>query len=389
MLKIHELTRNYVTRGREPVRALKSVSLTVEPGEIFSLLGPSGCGKTTMLQCIAGLETPDAGSIHIDNQAVFSSRDSVLTPANERGLGMVFQSYAIWPHMTVAENVAFPLQQRGQRFSRAEIEQKVSDALAMVKLQEYADRPAPQLSGGQQQRVALARSLVHKPRLLLLDEPLSNLDAKLRDSMRVELKQLINTLGITALFVTHDQTEAMGMSDRVALMRDGNIVQVGSPRDIYLRPHTASVADFMGSGNLVRCSIVSKEQDCVTVSTPFGHVRSLVADGLQPRDAGLLIIRPNAVLVHQVEVAPASDTGAVLKGVVQSATFLGNHIELEVTVENQARIMVATMPYRTINVGEVVHLELPMQQCVVVHDDMGILVKQQVIAPSSALQPDN
>lgn len=368
MLAIYELSRTYRTRaGTEPVRALKSVSLDVNTGEIFSLLGPSGCGKTTMLQCIAGLETPDGGAISIGGQTVFSSKDRIVTPANERGLGMVFQSYAIWPHMTVAENVAFPLQQRGQHFSRTEIDKKVAEALDLVKLSAFAKRPAPQLSGGQQQRVALARAIVHKPRLLLLDEPLSNLDAKLRDTMRIELRQLIKSLGITALFVTHDQVEAMSMSDRVALMCEGNIVQVGQPREIYLHPETAFAADFIGSGNLINCAVISKQGNYVQVATPFGTVSSRAALGINVGDMAVLVIRPNAVIAHQGKPPQDASAGALIPGYVQMASFLGKEVEIEINVAGNERIIIATTPYHTIEPGEQIHLELPIERCIVVH----------------------
>ena len=324
------LDRTYPAQsGGAAVQALKSVSMSVEQGDIFTLLGPSGCGKTTMLQCIAGLEIPDAGRIVIGPQTVYSSEERIQVSANERGLGMVFQSYAIWPHMSVAENVAFPLLQRGRNPGREQVAQRVDDALAMVELAGYGHRSATQLSGGQQQRVALARALVHKPRLLLLDEPLSNLDAKLRDTMRVELRQLIKSIGITAIFVTHDQIEAMGISDKVALMRAGKVVQVGTSRDIYLNPRTAFAADFMGSGNLISCTISDMSGDRATTTTPFGRIRARAAAGLTVDDDAVLVIRPNAPIAH-AQPANAPGDAAQITGKVTSITFLGEKIEVKV-----------------------------------------------------------
>jgi iron(III) transport system ATP-binding protein len=227
------------------------VSFDVAKGDFFTLLGPSGCGKSTTLQCIAGLETPDEGEIEMDGEVVLCTRRKLLVPANRRNIGMIFQSYAIWPHLSVFDNVAFPLVHGQQRVRGTDVKRRVMQALEMVQLADYAERPSPHLSGGQQQRVALARALVHEPRLLLLDEPLSNLDAKLRDAMRVELRLLVKSLGITTVFVTHDQLEAMSMSDQIALMRAGKVVQLGAPRDVYLRPNSAFAADFMGRSNMI------------------------------------------------------------------------------------------------------------------------------------------
>ncbi|MEO8856638.1 MAG: ABC transporter ATP-binding protein, partial [Burkholderiaceae bacterium] len=250
VLTVEALSKVYASSAGPSAPALDGVSFEVGEGEFFTLLGPSGCGKTTTLQCIAGLEEPSGGRITMGGQTVFSTDPKVLVPANRRDLGMVFQSYAIWPHMTVFDNVAFPLIHGPRKAAKSDIPARVHEALARVQLDHLADRPAPMLSGGQQQRVALARALVHAPRLLLLDEPLSNLDAKLRDLMRGELRSLVKSLGITTIFVTHDQVEAMSMSDRVALMRDGRIAQLGAPRDIYLKPTSAFTASFLGHSNM-------------------------------------------------------------------------------------------------------------------------------------------
>jgi ABC-type Fe3+/spermidine/putrescine transport system ATPase subunit len=232
------------------VPAVRGVSFNVMAGEQLTLLGPSGCGKTTTLRAIAGLEKPSSGEIRIDGAPVYSSARNVNVPAEKRGLSMVFQSYAIWPHMTVFENVAYGLKVR--RVGAAEIKEKVDQALGMVQMRAFAERRASQLSGGQQQRVALARAFVFRPSVLLFDEPLSNLDAKLRADMRIELRDLQHRLGITSLYVTHDLEEALAMSDRIVVMRDGLIEQTGTPDEIYGLPRSAFVADFVGSANLIR-----------------------------------------------------------------------------------------------------------------------------------------
>jgi iron(III) transport system ATP-binding protein len=232
------------------VPAVRGVSFNVFPGEQLTLLGPSGCGKTTTLRAIAGLEQPTAGEIRIDGVTVYSSRRGINIRAEKRGLSMVFQSYAIWPHMTVFENVAYGL--RVRRAGAAEIAEKVHHALDLVQMRSFASRRASQLSGGQQQRVALARAFVFSPSVLLFDEPLSNLDAKLRADMRIELRELQHRLGITSVYVTHDLEEALAMSDRIVVMRDGLIEQTGTPDEIYRLPNSAFVADFVGSANLIR-----------------------------------------------------------------------------------------------------------------------------------------
>lgn len=368
MLTIAQLERTYPARsGSEPVQALRSVSLSVEPGDIFSLLGPSGCGKTTMLQCIAGLETPDAGRIVVGGETVYARDQGIYVPANARGLGMVFQSYAIWPHMSVAENVAFPLLQRNRSPGREEISKRVNEALAMVELAGYGERPSTQLSGGQQQRVALARALVHRPRLLLLDEPLSNLDAKLRDTMRTELRQLIKSIGITAVFVTHDQTEALGMSDRIALMRAGKVIQTGTPQDIYLNPLSAFVADFMGSGNLVACTISGACDGYATADTPFGRIRARSPNGLAVGAEAVLVIRPNAPVVQGQRDAAAE--AARITGRVISVTFLGEKIEVKVRVADGYDLTITMNTFEAPDEGQEIHLTLPADRCIIVHKD--------------------
>jgi ABC-type Fe3+/spermidine/putrescine transport system ATPase subunit len=261
------------------VLAVERISFRVRAGEQLTLLGPSGCGKTTTLRAIAGLERPSAGAIRIGGKPVYSSAKGINVPAEKRGLSMVFQSYAIWPHMTVFDNVAYGL--RVRRRSRQEIRDKVGQALELVRMGAYAARRASQLSGGQQQRVALARAFVFSPAVLLFDEPLSNLDAKLRGDMRIELRELQHRLGITSVYVTHDLEEALAMSDRIVVMRGGRIEQTGTPSDIYNRPRSAFVADFIGSSNLIagRLRPDLAGDGLIALETPSGHVVHGVALG--------------------------------------------------------------------------------------------------------------
>jgi iron(III) transport system ATP-binding protein len=278
MLEVRNLVKSFAgNRGDKDTRvfAVNDVTFEVEEGELFTLLGPSGCGKTTTLRSIAGLEMPDQGEISVAGKTLFSSEKRIRVGANERGLGMVFQSYAIWPHMNVYKNVAFPLEvlPRRQRPGRKEIRAKVERVLATVQLGHLADRAATDLSGGQQQRLALARALVLEPPLVLLDEPLSNLDAKLREDMRFELKRLQRDLGITGIYVTHDQVEALAMSNRIAVMRDGKIEQVGKPRDVYESPKSRFVADFIGTSNFIDGVVERKEDGVYTVRAADGELR--------------------------------------------------------------------------------------------------------------------
>src|SRR4051812_33982246 len=283
MFAVENLHKTFLAAGQAEVRAIDGVSLNVEAGKLFPLLGPSGCGKTTTLRFLAGLERPDAGRIIIDDKVVFDSEKRIFVPPSERALGMVFQSYAIWPHMTVFENVAFPLRvARDRKYSAAEIRQEVGRVLAMVRLSGYESRASTQLSGGQQQRLAFARGLVRKPTLLLLDEPLSNLDAKLREQMRVELKKLQRTLGVTTVYVTHDQSEALALSDEIAVFSAGRIIQRGTPQEIYRRPASQFVADFVGSANFIHGTVAARSEDATTVDTPHGMIHCSFAAQVQP-----------------------------------------------------------------------------------------------------------
>src|SRR3954464_12329972 len=249
--------------------AVDGVSFAVPAGEIVVLLGPSGCGKTTTLRCVAGLEHPTSGEIKIAGRLVSSPERGILVPPRSRELGMVFQSYAVWPHMTVRQNVVYPLKHR--KFSRQEARRMVDEALALVGLSEYAERPVVALSGGQMQRVALARSIVYRPQLLLLDEPLSNLDAKLRLRLRDDLRVILKQTGMTALYVTHDQAEAVVLGDRIGVMRDGKLLQIGTPDQIYNRPPDLFVANFTGATNELTGTLIARNGEFGTVDFGDGH----------------------------------------------------------------------------------------------------------------------
>jgi iron(III) transport system ATP-binding protein len=333
VLSVRGLEKSFVT-DKGPFRALRGVSFQVEKGQFFTLLGPSGCGKTTALHCIAGLETPDCGEIVMGDTTVFSAVPGINVPTHKRRFGMVFQSYAIWPHMTVYENVAFPLVHGQVR--EAHVQQRVMTALARVKLEGMADRPAPFLSGGQQQRVALARALVHEPPFLLLDEPLSNLDARLRDQMRVELRQLTEALGTTTIYVTHDQVEALAMSDRIALMRDGQIVQQGTPRDVYFRPADAFVATFLGGGNILPGRLVEVAPDRrAVVMTALGRLACVAPPDGQAGMAIDLVIRAEGFRLCD----PATDQPSApnrIDATVEGLSFLGSLTEIRLRVGDQS-----------------------------------------------------
>ncbi len=335
MLEIRNLLKTFPpARGEKHgrVHAVENLSLDVKEGELFTLLGPSGCGKTTTLRCVAGLEMPDQGRISIEGRVLYSSEKRVRVPANERGLGMVFQSYAIWPHMNVFKNVAFPLSvlPRSKRPGKKALRERVERALAVVKLDHLAGRQATDLSGGQQQRLALARALVMEPPLLLLDEPLSNLDAKLREEMQFELKRLQRELGITSVYVTHDQTEALALSNRVAVMRDGQLLQVGHPREVYEHPQSRFVADFIGKSNFFEGTIERRDGDVYVVSVPEGELRVAATADYAAGQAVVVSARP-----EHVSLATESLNGAGPNrwhGVVQARAFVGEYVDHVVSV---------------------------------------------------------
>jgi len=342
-------------------RAVDDVSFSVDAGEFFTLLGPSGCGKTTTLRSIAGLETPTGGSIRIDGKPVFTEDGGVLVPTQKRDIAMVFQSYAIWPHMTVYENVAFPLDAMGIR--RSEARAKVEEALRLVGLLDYVDRPATQLSGGQQQRVAVARAVVKRAKVLLLDEPLSNLDAKLREQMRLELRQLQRHVGTTAIYVTHDQEEALALSDRIAVMSAGKIVEIGSPVDLYLRPRHPFTARFIGQANLLPCTVLGRAGEGIRVKTPAGDMIAGVHADLADR-ATHVLVRPECIQFVDGE-APQ---GNVFEGTIHAAIFSGKTVEYEIGTAQGGRITVQAPPTVIRAQGDRARMHVAPERCVLLSE---------------------
>jgi iron(III) transport system ATP-binding protein len=334
---VAELVLRGVGKTFGEISVVRDLSLIVHDGEFLTLLGPSGCGKTTTLRMIAGFIPPTTGEIVLRGRVLSSASTGTAVPPEQRGMGMVFQSYAVWPHMTAAGNVAYPL--RRARLSRAEIEARTRRALTLVHLEPFADRYPQELSGGQQQRVALARAIVIEPSVLLLDEPLSNLDAKLRDELRNELRDVQERLGITVVYVTHDQSEAMALSGRIAVMQDGRLVQVGTPRDLYEHPADPGVAAFVGAANFLPGAVVRCEGGTTWIRLIDGTDSHVVA--IPERLAGgrvLVCIRP-----EDLEVDPAGP----LRGAVVRSTYLGNRVDylirigsLSVRVEGRAGVAV-------------------------------------------------
>ena len=340
--------------------AVRELSLEIRDREFVTLLGPSGCGKTTLLRMIAGFVAPDAGTIRVGD-AVLSTPQAVVPP-ERRGMGMVFQNYAVWPHRTVYQNVAFGLAVR--RTPRAETRERVARILEMTGLAGLGDRYPGQLSGGQQQRVALARSLVVEPGILLLDEPLSNLDAKLRERMRWELKDLQRRTGITFVYVTHDQAEAMALSDRIAVMHQGAVLQFGPPRAVYAHPATRTVADFMGLVNLVPGRVVRAAGDDSRVAVGGGHAIRVALPASSAVGGGVEVaIRPERVGL----AAPADGAagGDLVPGKVAEATFLGNLIDCQVSLDDGTRVRVQVDPRRAVEVGQTVALHFDPEACTV------------------------
>jgi iron(III) transport system ATP-binding protein len=323
-IRIKGLTRDYYSEGKR-IRALDNVDLTIPANRIFTLLGPSGCGKTTLLRCIVGLEVPDSGEIAIGDEVVWSKERSIFVPPEKRGLGMVFQTYAIWPHMNVFDNVAYPL--RCRNVPTEEIRSRVARFLKFVQLEGFENRPATRLSGGQQQRVALARALVAEPKVILFDEPLSNLDAKLREETRKELRSFLSGLQITAVYVTHDRIEALALSDRIAVMRSGRIVEEGDPKKIYFRSDTKFVADFIGRANLIPGKVASLKGEHAAVETAIGTIVALNPQKIAPGAEALACVRPEFI-----RVAGAGGNGNVFRGKVETLLFIGEAYEGEIRI---------------------------------------------------------
>jgi ABC-type Fe3+/spermidine/putrescine transport system ATPase subunit len=342
-----------VSKAYGGVRALDAVDLAVREGELLSLLGPSGCGKTSTLDTIAGFVQPDAGRVLIDGADVTGE------PAWRRGLGLVFQSYALFPHMTVAENIAFGLRERG--VPRREVSGRVAEALALVRLPAAGPLRPGQLSGGMQQRVALARALVIRPRVLLLDEPLAALDRKLREEMRAELREIQRAVGITTVFVTHDQPEALGLSDRIAVMNAGRIEQLGTPREIYERPATRFVADFIGASTVVEALAV----DARTVELPGGaRLAVRLARPHPPGGRVDLLIRP-----ERVEVGGGGAN--TLAARVASVMYLGDHTEVRLELAGGTRLLATVRGAIALGPGDAVTVGLPADAFLEVRSDPG------------------
>lgn len=325
-ITIKGLRKSYQV-GRQRVKAVHDLTLDAPEGKIMTLLGPSGCGKSTTLRCIAGLERPEDGEILFDRRVIFSRTRRVFVPPEKRNIGMVFQSYAIWPHLTVFENVAYPLQVR--HVPPHLVRELVHQVLALVGLSGLGDRPAPFLSGGQQQRVALARALVYEPSMLLLDEPLSNLDAKVREQVREDLRSLQHQLKITTIYVTHDQLEALSLSDIVAVMHDGRVIEVGTPQELYERPRERFTCDFLGEISYLRGTVVARDGTSVTIETPRGPVRCLTSQDVAKSEAVLAGIRPEHITLHKHR---PPDSINVFEGTVTSALFEGTHTKYRVAV---------------------------------------------------------
>lgn len=356
-LRIEDL---YKTFGQ--VAAVNRINLEIAEGEFFTLLGSSGCGKTTTLRMIGGLEKPDSGAIYLGDRCLVSPEKNLFIKPEKRDMGMVFQSYALWPHMTVFENVVYPLKLRGIKGRDAE--KKVAEVLGLVGLAGLEERPAPALSGGQQQRVALARALVFSPKVLLLDEPLSNLDAQLREEMRRELKSLQQRVHITVIFVTHDQIEALSLSDRIAIMKFGVFEQVGTPEEVYFKPATPFVRDFLGKTFLLpgKVSGLSDQQVNVEVKgaataqlvLPRSNVISLANGFLAVGQGVMVAIRP-----EQVNLSAGRQEGRtnVVEASVDTVLFLGDRYEYTVTLGSETRVLGSPVS-QGLKSGDKVSLEL-------------------------------
>lgn len=335
-IKLVSLHKQYKRRDGSSVRAIDSISLDIEQGEFVVLLGSSGCGKTTLLRCIAGLETPDSGSIQVNGQTVFDSASGIIVPPESRRIGMMFQSYALWPHMTINENIMFPLKM--QKVDNATATRKIKRVLDMMHIEELAQQYPNQLSGGQQQRVALARAMVCSDNLLLFDEPLSNVDAKVREHLRTELGVMQRELGFTAIYVTHDQEEAMALADRIVVLGGGRIWQHGTPQEVYHHPRDGRVASFVGSANLLPGRLISRGEE-VRVETAIGSITVPKAQVRSHKDDAVLMSRPECWRIADMEDDATQSSSLRVKGNIRLITHLGPHTDYIINVNgNDFRI---------------------------------------------------
>lgn len=359
IVKVRGLFKSFWTR-HGIAKAVRGVDLDVQEGEFFTLLGPSGCGKTTVLRCIAGLEVPDEGELELDGEVVFSKQSTRNVPANKRHLAMVFQSYAIWPHMSTYDNIAFPL--RMKHMPKREIHERVMKILETLNLKGLENRPATALSGGQQQRVALGRALAKNSPILLLDEPLSNLDAKLRGEMRVELRELQQKFSVATIYVTHDQEEAVTMSDQVAVMNDGLITDKGPPLDIYLRPNNFFTANFLGATNFLQGIVVYRQGERTILDTSLGKLEVLAEDVALGNKLSIFI-RP-----EHIEISKGNNGGDanpnIFSGIILSVDFGGKLLDCLVKVREQV-LKVQTLSCEHFEKGERVLVHLRREQCVI------------------------
>lgn len=330
MIELRDLVKRFDTRDGDRSNAVDRLNLDIQSGQLLTLLGPSGCGKTTTLRMIAGLERPDEGEIRIDGEVVYSATGRVFVGSHKRSVGMVFQSYAIWPHMNVVRNVMFPLIVGKRKMRHRAARKRAIEALDLVGLADFAHRPAPDLSGGQQQRVALARALVREPSVLLLDEPLSNLDAGLRDQMGTELRAVQRRLGVTTVFVTHDQGEALSMSDSVVLMNEGRVVEQGSPEDIYAHPREAFTARFMGVSNVLTGTVNEVNADVADIAVSTGTLRCAIPSSMRGANRVSVYLHPDSFDVATERQGPRSWPGRV-----QTVSYRGEYCDYELACRDE------------------------------------------------------
>jgi iron(III) transport system ATP-binding protein len=354
-IKLDHLTKRF---GNST--AVNQINLDVANGELIALLGPSGCGKTTTLRMLAGFLSPDDGQILVDHALVSSQKRTI--PPEKRNMSMIFQSYAIWPHKTVFENVAFGLQLR--RVSKEELRSRVMQALEVTYLDRLADRYPAQLSGGQQQRVALARAIVIKPQILLLDEPLSNLDASLRDEMRCEVRRIHDETGLTTVYVTHDQSEALVLADRIVVMSNGEIEQAGTPEDIYERPETEFVAQFIGRCNVLPGTLIGRDRVDVSGVSLRAEDR---ATGLQAGQSVALSVRPHSIIMDPIDCGIDSNSANCFTVQVQQQSYFGEFREYQVRLEHsEVCLSVVTSPSIRHQVGDRLVVQIPPEHCRIV-----------------------